>query len=150
MKGLSGKAREGIAYLIFGILTTVVNYAVYWAADRILGGRYLAANVIAWICAVTFAFVTNRRFVFRSGEKAPSGVILEALRFAGARVFSLGIEELGLWLLNSLAGWEEVSFGLCRVTVRGTDLSKLLMCAVVIVMNYFLSRFLVFRKRKED
>ena len=120
-------SRELITYLIFGVLTTVVSMVTFWLACKVM--HYLIAEIVSWIVAVTFAFFTNRIFVFQSrGE----GILRQMVVFYTARLFSLGIEELGLFLLIDIVGVGEM-------------LSKLVLQFVVVVLNYVLSKLVVFR-----
>ena len=120
--------------MIFGALTTGVNYAVYFLCRRLLGVEYVAANVLAWIGAVTFAYLTNRRFVFQSRTRGASAVFREAVRFYLARVATLLMES-----------------GLLVLAVEGFRLSdtlpKIGAGVLVILVNYILSKWLVFRKK---
>ncbi|MBQ4473916.1 MAG: GtrA family protein [Lachnospiraceae bacterium] len=129
---------EVLLYLVFGVLTTLVDYVVFWLMGKVLGESMLmiqAANVIAWIAAVVFAFVTNKRWVFRSEERSFSGVAGEFFRFTGARLFSLlvsmGIIYVGVDLLK-----------------LSPMLSKIASSVVVVILNYIFSKWLVFRKKE--
>ena len=104
LKALWTKYREVLMYLIFGVMTTVVGWGVYYAV--LLGGRgifgipagettsaryfalYTAAQIIQWVCAVLFAFFTNRAWVFTEADKSTS-VWKQLLPFAGGRVVRL-------------------------------------------------------------
>ena len=128
--------REVIAYLIVGVLTTIVALTVYYGLTfTVLNPKdsiqLQIANVIMWIVAVTFAYVTNRRFVFESKDKR---VLREAIRFYEARLVTLAM-DMGLMFL--------------LVTVVGLDdrIVKLFVQVIVIVANYVLSKFLVFQMR---
>lgn len=72
------KYREIIAYLIFGVLTTLVNIVVYFVASNLLGINYLISNFLAWFISVLFAYITNRAYVF---ESTSSQFIKEAIKF---------------------------------------------------------------------
>ena len=63
------KYKDVFLYLVFGVFTTVVNIVSYWFCAHILGTSVMAATVVAWALAVFFAYVTNRRYVFRSRAK---------------------------------------------------------------------------------
>lgn len=142
------RIREMISYLIFGALTTLVNWAVYYLMSRGLGlngwqdgtlERRMIENVsqiVAWVISVLFAFVTNRRYVFyTSGKK--DRFINEMGRFFLARVASFLIFDL---LVFNILRWLSV-----------TDLlDKLLMNILVVIFNYFASRFYVFRRRTTE
>ena len=129
------KYREILLYCVFGFLTTVVSMAVFALCVRGLRMDALVANVISWICAVLFAFFTNRKWVFDGDSDAAKSLPAQLLSFFGGRLFTLGVEEAILavfvtWLkLDSLA-------------------VKLAAQIVVIVLNYFISKFWVLRKEK--
>ena len=91
--------REVISYLVFGVLTTLVNFVFYWLFTEVLGIYYLTSNVIAWIFAVIFAYITNKLFVFESKSWELPIVVKEVLSFGAARILSL-LFETGF--LNSL------------------------------------------------
>lgn len=138
---------ETISYLFFGVLTTVVNYIVFWLALRLMGeNNALWANVIAFVAAIIFAYVTNKLFVFDSKSWAWSVLCREIPTFIGGRLFSFGLEELGLWLcVDVLAVGEYALFG-----INGVLIAKAVLNIVVIVVNYILSKFLIFRKKNRD
>ena len=130
----SERGRELIGYLFFGILTTVVNIAVFMAMDA-AGVHYLVATVIAWVAAVLFAYVTNKLFVFKSKHATRSAFLREMGLFFGARLLSLGIDEAGMYLLVE---W------LCL----NKTMSKIGMNVVVIAFNYVLSKLVIFKAAK--
>ena len=94
-------------------------------------------NIVAWTVAVIFAFITNKIVVFQSREFRPSTIVREFLPFIGARLFSFFVEEAFL-----------------AITVNGMGMhplkSKIVICVVVVILNYFFSKFLIFRKKKGD
>ncbi len=124
--------RETVLYIVFGVLTTAVNYAVYYFC-RFLDIDYKVANVIAWIFAVIFAFITNKLFVFESKSWKPATALRELVLFAGARVFSLLIEE-GFLLFT------------VEVLHANDRIMKLIAAVFVVVINYFFSKFFIFKK----
>lgn len=153
-------SREIIAYLIAGVLTTVVNLVVYRLFDGLLrgAGDVLAADegsfeaaiqtivdkgaagIIAWVAAVAFAYITNRIFVFTERAHGFKGVLSECGKFLGARLLTGVIEILGVPLL--------VIFGL-KAQVFGLDVAKLIVSVVVIILNYVFSKLFVFKGRKD-
>ena len=135
--------RETISYLIFGVLTTLVNMAVFWLMDRLFGEELtLWNNAVAWVAAVAFAYVTNKLFVFESKSWAPGVLRREIPSFVGARLFSFGIEELLLWIAKDL-----IHAGRYRVLgIRGILVSKILISVVVVVLNYVFSKLFIFKK----
>lgn len=136
IKILLVKYKELITYAIFGVLTTVVNYIVYFLLLDVMSVNYLVVNVLAWIVAVLFAYVTNRIWVFESRAKGAK-MLVEFVSFVGSRLASLGAETLLLFLLVDLAG-------------MGEKLAKIPVGIIVIILNYVLSKLLVFRKTKKD
>lgn len=129
--------KETITYLIFGVLTTAVNYIVYYLLYKFTGLDALAYNVIAWVAAVIFAFFTNKLFVFESKSFKPGIVFRELLTFVGARVLSLILEEAFLALTVKVMGIHEL-------------IAKLIISVIVVIVNYFASKFFIFKKEKGD
>ncbi len=142
IKTLLTRFREQILYLIFGVMTTAVDWGVsfllyfFWGA-AIEETVYLvhAANVLAWAAAVIFAYVTNRIWVFESHRRGFFAVTVEFLSFAGARVSTLLLQELIVFVLFDLLLWN-VYF------------VKVLAAVFVVIANYFISKLLVFRKTR--
>ena len=147
-------------YIIFGVCTTIISFITYYIFRWIfpdessvpawLGWIYniTAAMgtesatalpvLLSWICSVTFAFVTNRVFVFQSGAKK-AGVLREGLTFFMSRVFTLIVDLVIMFLLVDLTG---IKNGLYEFA------AKVLSNIVVLVLNYILSKAFVFRKKK--
>lgn len=145
MKKLLTKYRHLILYLVFGVATTLVNWLVYIPCIRLFGSdpskfQITLCNAVAWLAAVTFAYVTNKLFVFESKCMAPRFVLAEIVKFFGARIFS-GLFEIFLPGILMSAGLSQTVFG-----VEGA-VAKALTSVLVIVMNYVLSKLLVFRKK---
>ena len=128
--------RELISYLFFGVLTTLVNYLVYLLTTRGLHMHYLAATGVSWVVAVLFAFVTNRRFVFASSAKSKSEVGSELVRFVGGRVLSLLLEAAIMFI--GIEGLRLIRYDWAVKTVAQVG---------VVLSNYFLSKFYVFRSK---
>lgn len=131
------KYRHILLYLFFGVTTTAVNWCIYAVSHDLLG--MTAANAVAWLGAVVYAFVTNKLFVFESKSVQVKVWLTEGAKFFASRVFSGVVEVLlptGLFAL----GLDQSLFGL-----EG-GIAKALVSLVVIVMNYVLSKFLVFSK----
>lgn len=154
MKDIKNKEniKEIIKYIIFGGLTTLVSLGSFKLFDFLLGEKlYLVSNVLSWICAAAFAFISNKLWVFNSKSRKARVVVREALSFAGARLFSLGIEEVGLWLLISVCAMEQmhplVLFGF---SFNGAFIAKLIMQVIVVILNYIFSKLVIFKKKKEE
>ncbi len=137
------KHKEPVLYIVFGALTTLVNFIVYYplvnlpAMKEQTGWWTLVVNVIAWVAAVVFAFVTNKLYVFKSTDKSFRTVIKELAAFFGARLASLGIEELILFIFVTLLHLNENAI-------------KLIASVGTVVCNYFFSKFIIFRKKEKD
>lgn len=159
--------REVIMYLLFGVLTTLVGWIVYFVI--MIGGRslfsipqddassgayfalYTVAQLIQWVCAVLFAFFTNRKWVFTDADKSKN-TFLQLLVFSGGRVVTLGLDYVitlfgGMLLINLIPALNSVSlFGL-QLNFNEI-IAKFAAAVVVIVGNYFFSKFLVFKGKR--
>ena len=127
------KYREIIAYLVFGVLTTLVNYVFYLPCYNMFGFSAALSNVIAWVAAVAFAFLTNKPFVFKSDDWSTGVVFSELTRFIGCRIGSGGVETLMLLILVDCLGWNG-------------NVWKLLASIIVVILNYIGSKLFVFKK----
>lgn len=133
IRGLIKKYWDVLVYLVFGVLTTVVNYLVYLPVYNILGFPASVSNVIAWAAAVVFAYLTNKPFVFKSHDWSKKTVIPELTRFVGCRIASGAMETAVLFVSVDLLGWNG-------------NIWKLLTSVLVVIFNYFASKLLVFKK----
>ena len=122
-----------VSYLIFGVLTTAVNYIVYLPCYNLLSLSAALSNVIAWIAAVAFAYLTNKPFVFRSNDWSAKTVIPELTKFVGARIASGALETGIIFLTVDLLSWNG-------------NLMKLITSVLVVIINYITSKLVVFRK----
>ena len=146
IKSLFSKYREIVLYLIFGVLTTLVSILSYWLFSLFIPSRlYLITNIISCTIAIIFAFITNKPFVFQSKSWSKELLKKEFPKFFGARVFGIGVEELGLWLLVRICAIKGVE--IFSVYLNGDLIAKIIMSVIVIILNYFFSKFLVFKKR---
>ena len=143
IKDLLIKYREQLLYLIFGGLTTVVDWAVsyllyfFWgSAIEETGALIHLANAIAWAAAVIFAYVTNRIWVFESKRRGLFPILLEFLSFAGGRVLTLILQELMFVVFFHWLGISEF-------------IVKAIAAVLVVIANYFISKLLVFRNKKK-
>ena len=97
-KALLHKYRETVMYLIFGVATTVVSFALYYAL-LFLGMHYLVAQTLSWIGAVIFAYITNKIWVFESKVRGFLPLVKEFASFVLSRLFSFGVETFLIWLM---------------------------------------------------
>ena len=134
IRALIKKHWDILVYLFFGGLTTVVNYVVYLPCHNLLGLSATVSNVIAWVVAVAFAFVTNKPFVFRSFDWSAKTLLPELAKFVGCRVGSGLLETAILFVTVDLIHWNG-------------NIWKLITSVLVVILNYFGSKLLVFTKK---
>lgn len=125
--------KETISYLIFGVLTTIVNIVVFDLCEMAMD--YKAANIIAWVIAVAFAYITNKLFVFSSKSFAPEVLIKEITSFVFARVVSLGV-DMGFMIVAI------EYLGMAKL------LAKIISNVFVVIINYVFSKLVIFRKKQ--
>ncbi len=139
--------RETLLYIVFGAATTVVNYLVFYLAYRWLFGsaHSVLANAIAFVAAVIFAFVVNKKYVFESKSWEAKVLRREIPSFLAGRIGSFLLEEAALFLVESVLRLGGVTlltvFGM---TMDWVTVTKLLMSVVVVILNYVFCKFFVF------
>ena len=133
LKKLISDHYDVIIYLVFGVLTTVVNYLVYLPCYNLLHFSASVSNAIAWAAAVIFAYLTNKPFVFKSYDWSAKTVLPELTRFLGCRIGSGAAETLILLLTVDILGWNG-------------NVWKLATSVLVVLLNYVGSKLFVFKK----
>ena len=142
--------KETMLYLLCGILTTVVSFVTLKLATLVLGEKhYLVSNSISWVLAVCFAFVVNKLFVFESKSWNKKIIGREIPSFFLARVASYFIEQGTLWLCMSPLCFEGKMIDFRLFSISGLMTAKVIAGVIVIIVNYVLSKFLIFRKAPE-
>ena len=153
--------REIVTYIIFGVLTTAVNLITFYITKQIFisigwdgvfnamlgsagwekalallgsGTDYRDATVIAWTVAVIFAFVTNKLIVFESKSWKPAVAGKEFIGFIGARLFSLLVELLCMFIMVTLLHWNEF-------------VAKVIVQIIVVILNYVFSKLIIFKNK---
>lgn len=144
LKSLFLKYKEPILYVFFGGLTTLVNYIIYFSCTEGFRLGWSAATVLAWIGAVLFAYVTNRRWVFESSAIGVQAVVLEFAKFIAARLLSLGMEWVTLKLLLDILHMNNYIYASLPV---GEFAAKTIAQVIVIIANYIFGKWVVFRKK---
>lgn len=125
---------DAILYLFFGLLTTAVNYVIYFSLNNYLGVPEWICELLAGVGSVAFAFLTNKPFVFKSHDWSRAVVIPELIKFISCRVPSVAMSSGIIFLAVNM--------------LHGNDvLWKVLTSVLVVVLNYFGSKLLVFRKK---
>lgn len=128
--------KEVINYLIFGFLTTIISLIVYYALTLTIINPNKAielqvANILSWVAGVTFAYITNRKYVFNSKNK---NVKKELISFVSARVVTLLLDMFIMGLFVSILGFND-------------RIMKIISQIIVIISNYIFSKLFVFKKR---
>jgi len=133
---------EAIRYLIIGVSTTLVNFVVFWALCNLspMGDSDAginAANAISVFISILFAYFANKIVVFHSKTASVKAFFNEMAKFILARLGTMFIEIVGVWLAVSVIGQNEM-------------LGKLETQVIVIVGNYFISKFFVFKNKEKE
>lgn len=136
IKKLYNKYQEIIKYLIFGVLTTIVSLVTYYLlVFTILNPnnpiQLQIANIISWITCVTFAYITNRKYVFNSQNR---NITSEIIKFYSSRLTTLFIDILIMFIFVTVLHFND-------------KIIKLIVQFIIIILNYILSKILVFKKK---
>ena len=123
--------KEVILYLIFGVLTTLVDFIVFYISNKTLNIHYVIATCLAWVFAVLFAYVTNKIFVF-SAIKNKHNIFKEMFYFFFLRLASLALSIIFMVIMVDFLSIPEV-------------LSKILVNVFVVIANYFFSKIFIFK-----
>lgn len=138
------KYQEAIDYLFWGGIAFVLSMVLFWVfTTEMLPLRWdeVFANSVDWVICVLFTFFTNKYFVFRSKSSSLKAYGKEFVEFVMARVFTLILEDVVIWIGCSLLGYDGDI---------GKLVVKLIGQFVVIVSNYFLSKFWIFKEPKKE
>ena len=126
--------KEVILYVVFGVGTTLVNLGLFYILNSLLNWEENLANIIAIICAVLFAYVTNKDLVFHSKAENKKEKMAEFFKFISGRAFTMLVEFVGCWILFQTALPEIIS--------------KLFVTVIVVILNFFISKFFAFKSNK--
>lgn len=126
--------KEVILYGIFGVFTTVVNLGAFYVLTNLLHLEENVSNIIAILLAVIFAYITNKDLVFHSDAKTAKEKFMQFIKFMSGRALTMVVEWLGCLLLF--------------LTPINQMISKLAMTIIVIILNFFISKFFAFKKQK--
>ena len=125
--------KEVILYIVFGVLTTLVNFVSFYILTHFINLDENLSNVIAIILSVLFAYFTNRKLVFNSTAVTFKENLKEFYKFILGRLFTMILEIVGFYLLFNIIHIHEL-------------ISKLLITVIVIILNFFISKFFAFKK----
>ena len=137
MIDLYKKYDEIIKYLIFGVLTTIISLLTYYllVATILSPNNTLElqiANIISWIISVTFAYITNKKYVFKSTNKP---IIKEISEFYTGRLFSLLVDMILMYIFVSIINLND-------------KVVKLIIQIIIIILNYIISKLIIFKQKK--
>lgn len=136
VKNLIEKYKDVIPYLFFGVCTTAVNVASYWICAHPLKWGVLASTIIAWIVAVLFAYVTNRKWVFHSEAYGSKEIIKEICSFFGCRLATGVVDWICMVVFVDVLKFNDVVI-------------KFLANVIVIILNYIASKMVIFRRKTD-
>ena len=125
------KYKSLIAYAFFGVCTTLVNLATYWLCFHVLRLQNVPSAILAWFFAVSFAFITNKLWVFESKSFAAGVFWIELVKFYAYRIGTGILEVAMIWLAVDILHWHAM-------------LWKFISLAVIIVLQFIGSKFWIF------
>ena len=135
LKKIYLKNKEIINYLIFGVLTTIINLVTYYICAKLFNIEEVMSNIISWVVAVIFAYITNKKYVFASETVGVKALLKQIGAFLGSRLFT-GIIDVALFTL------------LFKVFKINDLIVKCITQVFVIISNYILSKLIVFKNKK--
>lgn len=138
MKNFYLKYKEQILYLVFGVIVTLVNWVIYAVFVAVVDVGITLSNAVAWFAAVITAFVTNKMYVFENKATGKLDLIKEAVMFLLSRI-STGIFEIIAPTVLVFIGLDGMLFGI------DAFYAKLIVSIIVVILNYILSKKLVFK-----
>lgn len=133
LKMLIKKYEETLLYMVFGAMTSLVNWVVYFPLYNLTSIPATVSTAIAWIISVAFSFLTNKPIVFKSHDWSAKVVVPELLTFTGCRIGSGLLEAGSILMLVDILGWDG-------------NIIKILVSVVVVLVNYVGTK-LSFRKK---
>ena len=137
MKRIIYKYKSIIAYLFFGVLTTLINWGSYYLFYNIASIPNVPSTIIAWIIAVAFAFITNKLWVFNSKSFNSKTILHEIWTFTVARLITGILDVVIMYFAVDVFAWN-------------STLWKMLSNIIVIILNYIFSKLFVFKKENSD
>ena len=138
--------RETLSYLLFGVLTTIVNYITFMGVFILSNeSSALVSNMVAFIAATIFAYITNKIWVFKSNRWSLYILKVEIITFLSARIFSFILEQVGLFICINVFKIEDYSF----LGINGVIISKVVLTFIAVIINYGLSKLFIFKEQIE-
>jgi len=128
---------EALTYIFFGALTTFINWASYLIIKQPLGKSTAFSNAAAWVIAVIFAYIVNKKYVFKSHQDHIGGLIREFAFFIIARLLSFAFDQVFM-------------VGTVDYSQFPDALAKILSNIFVLIMNFFASKIIIFRQKQDS
>ena len=135
LKKLFYKYKSIIMYLIFGVLTTLVNIISYYFLAHPLALSVVISSIIAWVFAVTFAYITNRKYVFESENTVSKDIVKEIISFYLCRLSTGVVDWIIMYVMVDVLSFNDM-------------IIKVMANIIVIVLNYIFSKLIIFKKKK--
>lgn len=133
MKDLLIKYKSVIMYIIFGILTTVVNIVIYYICAHIINMNTMVSTGTAWVISVLFAYITNRKYVFESNNVGMEAILKEIISFFSCRLATGILDMAIMYIFVDILHFADLPI-------------KVFSNIIVIVLNYIASKLIIFRK----
>ncbi len=134
--------KEVISYIIFGVLTTIVNIVISFILKAVFNIDGNIASTIGIICSILFAYFTNRKWVFESEARKVKEKLIEFAKFILGRAFTMVVEIIGVYILNDII---HMSYGIFNDNIAYLA-NKCIITVIVIILNFFISKFFAFKK----
>lgn len=134
IKDIYSKYKDIIPYAFFGVLTTIINIVVYYVMAHFFKITIMISTVFAWLLAVLFAYVTNRKWVFHSSADTTETIMTEIFAFFSCRIATGIVDWACMWFFVNILHFNDVVIK-CMANV------------LVIVLNYIASKLLIFSKK---
>ena len=139
------KYREQLSYIFFGGLTTLINIVVYGVCTQVLSLSTGWANALAWVLSVAFAYVTNRKWVFESRAETIPAILRECASFVSCRLGTGVLDQIIMVVGVDVVGQAIIPADLADIWSMGLKIAS---NVLVLVLNYVLSKLIIFRKQK--
>lgn len=136
LRGLFLEYKDIVLYIVFGLLTTVVNLGSFFVLNSLLQINENTSNFIAILLAVLVAYFTNKDLVFHSEADSTKEKVIEFLKFMLGRAFTMIVEFVGGLLLFKLP--------------IPNIITKSSLTIIVIILNFFISKFFAFKSKKDN
>ena len=132
------KYKEVVNYLVFGVLSTIVNFVSYYLFARIIGIDEVISSGLSWLCSVLFAYITNKLFVFESKNETKKAFIKEMISFFLSRIASGILCDVGTFAI------------MVKILNINDIFAKIVTQVMVVIVNYLFSKFIIFKKNHND